>query len=269
VVEHLRSSEETGVLPHFDTSLATVQEIRELTQTFNRAADAISTGREDLHRAYVECVGSLASALDARDTYTAGHSRRVSDFSFILAEAIGMGGQDLEILRVGALLHDIGKIGVPDCVLQKVGPLTSEEFALIKEHPAIGRRILEGVNGLAPYLSTVELHHENWDGSGYPHGLRGEETPLGARIVHVADAYDAMTSDRPYRKGMRSEDAVGIIQKHAGTQFDPRLADVFARLTQEGKITSSRREPDTSSLANLATAVGTSSPAVSQVVQSR
>jgi HD-GYP domain-containing protein (c-di-GMP phosphodiesterase class II) len=107
---------------------------------------------------------------------------------------------------------------------------------MIREHPQIGRRILEGVHGFAPYLGIVELHHENWDGTGYPYGLKGEEVPLAARIVHVADAFDAMTSDRPYRRGMRTEVALDILRENAGTQFDPVVVDAFCRLAQEGMI---------------------------------
>jgi HD-GYP domain-containing protein (c-di-GMP phosphodiesterase class II) len=135
--------------------------------------------------------------------------------------------EPLEEIRIGALLHDIGKIGVPDHVLQKPSRLTMEEFNLVKQHPEIGRRILEEVSGFAPYLDAVELHHENWDGTGYPHGQRGEQTPLAARIIHVADAYDAMTTDRPYRRGMSDDQARGILATCAGTQFDPHVAHAF------------------------------------------
>jgi HD-GYP domain-containing protein (c-di-GMP phosphodiesterase class II) len=135
---------------------------------------------------------------------------------------------------VGALLHDIGKIGILDQVLQKPGKLTSAEFALIQQHPSIGRRILEGIHGFERYLPIVELHHENWDGSGYPHGLHGAQTPLAARIVHVVDAYDAMTSDRPYRPGMRPAEALAILRKFAGTQFDAEAMQAFATLIEAG-----------------------------------
>jgi putative nucleotidyltransferase with HDIG domain len=231
VVSHLRESEGTGLLPEFHARKpASIQEIRDLTESFNRAAAAIREGRESLHRAYVEFVGSLASALDARDRYTAGHSRRVSELACAIARSMNLEGKDLDDIRIGALLHDIGKIGIADTVLQKPGKLTNEEFALIQQHPTIGRRILEGVNGFHEYLGIVELHHEDWNGSGYPWGLRGDATPLGARIVHVADAYDAMTSDRPYRRGMSSEQAIRVLQQYAGTQFDPAIVPVLTRV---------------------------------------
>ena len=258
VVARLRESERTGVLTEFQTDLASVKEIRELTQSFNRAATAIRDGREKLYQAYVEFVGSLASALDARDCYTAGHSRRVSEISCAVGQAVNMSKEDVDEIRIGALLHDIGKIGISDIVLQKPGPLTSEEFDVIKLHPTIGRKILEGVHGFQVYLPTVELHHEDWDGSGYPHSLLGEQTPLAARIVHVADAYDAMTSDRPYRRGMKHEKAVRIIEENAGTQFDPGIVPVFLQIAAKfEKQEPSRPEPEaaTVSIDQLAAAI--------------
>jgi HD-GYP domain-containing protein (c-di-GMP phosphodiesterase class II) len=230
VISHLRKSEGTGLLPEFEKELSRVREIRDLTASFNRAAGAIREGREELQGAYVEFVGSLASALDARDRYTAGHSHRVSELSCATAMDMGVSAREVDEIRIGALLHDIGKIGIADTVLQKAGKLTDEEFALIKQHPEIGRRILEGVQGFAPYLAAVELHHENWDGTGYPKGQSGEETPLAARIIHVSDAYDAMTTDRPYRRGMSHDRAISILREFAGRQFDPRVVEVFTNL---------------------------------------
>jgi HD-GYP domain-containing protein (c-di-GMP phosphodiesterase class II) len=176
----------------------------------------------------------------------------VSDYSCAIGQALQLSQPMLEQIRIGALLHDIGKIGVPDSVLQKPGKLTAEEFALIQQHPGIGRRILEGVHGFEAFLPIVELHHENWDGTGYPHGLRGEAVPLDARIVHIADAYDAMTSDRPYRPGMRREEALQILERFAGSQFDPAIVAVFLTLDPgrgAGSVT------DTVSIGNLAAAV--------------
>jgi putative nucleotidyltransferase with HDIG domain len=230
LISHLRTSENTGVLAEVNGPRSTVWEIRELTSSFNRAACAIQEARDNLQRTYIECVGSLASALDARDRYTAGHSQRVSDLSCSMAAALGAGAREIEVIRIGALLHDIGKIGIADNILQKAEALTNAEYTIIKTHPAIGRRILERVNGFAPYLKAVELHHENWDGTGYPHGLSGEETPLDARIIHISDSYDAMTTSRPYRPGMSHEQALAIIRECKGTQFDPRLVDLFETL---------------------------------------
>jgi HD-GYP domain-containing protein (c-di-GMP phosphodiesterase class II) len=144
---------------------------------------------------------------------------------------LGVAEDELKDIRIGALLHDIGKIGVSDIVLQKPGKLTRDELAIVRQHPEIGRRILEGVQGFAAYLPAVELHHENWDGTGYPRGESGTTTPQAARIIHVCDAYDAMTTDRPYRRGMSHEEAIAILRKFAGLQFDPRVVDAFVKIS--------------------------------------
>jgi HD-GYP domain-containing protein (c-di-GMP phosphodiesterase class II) len=233
VISQLRNAERTGLLPEASLYLSPTMELRELTESYTRAAVSARNARQKLQSAYVEFIGSLANALDARDTYTAGHSERVSQYASATAEAMGLGSEQAEQIRIGALLHDIGKIGIPDNVLQKAGRLTAKEFAIVKQHPVIGRRILEGVEGLAPYLEAVELHHENWDGSGYPKGQSGEETPTEARIIHVSDAYDAMTSDRSYRRGMTHEQAVHELVQCAGTQFDPHIVEVFVNLPRE------------------------------------
>jgi HD-GYP domain-containing protein (c-di-GMP phosphodiesterase class II) len=230
LVAHLKASERTGVLTQFQGPPATVQEIRELIETFGRAALAIRESQANLQSAYIEFVGSLASALDARDPYTAGHSARVSQYAVAVARAIHLDNAALHTIEMGGLLHDIGKIGISDSVLQKPGKLTAEEFALIQEHPSIGRRILAGVNGFQPYLPIVELHHENWDGTGYPRKQRGDETPLFARIVHVVDAYDAMTSNRSYRSGLGHAEAIRRLEQGAGTQFDPQIVSAFTAL---------------------------------------
>lgn len=233
VIARLRNAEKTGELPEAPLAFSSTTEIRELTESYTRAAVAARGARQKLHRGYAQFVGSLATALDARDRYTAGHSQRVSQYSVATAEAMGLDRDYVERIRMGAQLHDIGKIGIPDSVLQKPGRLTAEEFAKVKEHPVIGRWILEGVEGLAPYLDVVELHHENWDGSGYPHGQAGEATPMDARIVHVSDAYDAMTSNRSYRSSMTHEQAIAELLRCAGTQFDARIVEIFVKLPGE------------------------------------
>jgi HD-GYP domain-containing protein (c-di-GMP phosphodiesterase class II) len=230
VVSHLRNAMRTGILPEFEGDLSQIVEIKELTESYNRAAASVRKAGESLQGAYVEFVGSLASALDARDQYTSGHSRRVSQLARATAAEMGLGPDQVERIRIGALLHDIGKIGIVDSVLQKPGRLTDEELAIVKKHPLIGRRILEGVQGLAPFLDAVELHHENWNGTGYPKGYSGEETPVDARIIHVSDAYDAMTTDRSYRRGMSREQAIHILCEYSGTQFDPVIVELFAKL---------------------------------------
>jgi HD-GYP domain-containing protein (c-di-GMP phosphodiesterase class II) len=258
VVERLRESERTGVLPEFRALATSIQEIGELTESFNHAGAAIREARRTLQHAYVEFVGSLASALDARDPYTAGHSRRVAEYSLAIGRQLELNQDQLDELRIGALLHDIGKIGIPDKILQKVGALTNEEFGLLRQHPTIGRRILEGVKGFHPYLPVVELHHENWNGKGYPLGLERDRTPLPARIVKIADAYDAMTSDRPYRPGMSNAEAVQRLEEAAGSEFDTVIVRAFV----ESGTHAEEAPNEIRSLRNLSNAVDIDAPVV-------
>jgi putative nucleotidyltransferase with HDIG domain len=241
---HLRNAVSTGMLGAIESQRSSIVEIQELAQIYNEAAISVQAAGERLSSAYLQFVGSLANALDARDQYTAGHSRRVSELSCALATALQLPETDVERIRIGALLHDIGKIGVSDSVLQKPGRLTDEEFDQVKQHPVIGRRILEGVHGFAEYLPAVELHHENWNGTGYPHGQRETETAIDARIIHVADAYDAMTTDRSYRQGMTHEKALSILVDNAGIQFDPEIVATFLMLPRE--ILTDQSFPDNS-----------------------
>jgi HD-GYP domain-containing protein (c-di-GMP phosphodiesterase class II) len=257
LVARLRESHQTGVPPEFPTGDRGIQEIRELAASFNAAAGSIRQSQEALRQAYVGFVGSLASALDARDTYTAGHSRRVSDLACTVAGILQLPESEIEEIRIGALLHDIGKIGISDSVLQKPGALTREEFGIIQQHPGIGKRILEGIPGFERYLPIIELHHENWDGTGYPLGLSGTAVPIAARIVHVVDAYDAMTSDRPYRSGMAHDIAVRKLSECAGTQFDPVAVEIFVGFCAPVST-------GTGGLISLAAAVGNSVPAVQE-----
>jgi HD-GYP domain-containing protein (c-di-GMP phosphodiesterase class II) len=246
VVSSLRQSEATGNLPSFQSTPATVHEIRELIESFTRAASALRESREKLQQAHLEFIGALAGALDARDDYTAGHSRRVSEYSCAIAQALNISGNELEVIRVGALLHDIGKIGVADSVLRKPSRLTSEEMAQVQQHPSIGRRILEGVRGFQQYLPIVELHHENWDGSGYPLHLADVKVPLSARITHVADAYDAMTSARSYRSALGHDAAIRELKRCAGSQFDADIVKALLRADELGTFAQSTRTTITS-----------------------
>jgi HD-GYP domain-containing protein (c-di-GMP phosphodiesterase class II) len=230
VVAQLQKAASTGTLTEVESQSSSIVEINKLAEIYNRAAFSVRDSGQRLEAAYLEFVGSLASALDARDPYTAGHSSRVSELSCAAAARLELTNETIERIRIGAMLHDIGKIGIADGVLQKPGRLTAEEFALVKQHPVIGRRILEGVQGFAPFLAAVELHHENWNGTGYPRSQRGEETPIDARIIHVADAYDAMTTDRSYRRSMAHEVAIAELVKNAGVQFDPRIVAAFVEL---------------------------------------
>ena len=195
-------------------------EVDTLTAAFNTMMQSVSAAEAETEEAYVGAIRALALALDARDPYTAGHSERVSALSVAIGRQMRLAADQLEILRLGALLHDIGKIGISDAVLRKPGPLTREEFAVVEQHPLVGARILRSVHFLAPHLAIVELHHERPDGQGYPHRLRGNEIPLLARIVRVADAFDAMTSARAYRPAHGRAEAMRELWRCAGPQFD-------------------------------------------------
>lgn len=199
----------------------TSRELDALTEAFNDLVQGLTAAEADTRAAYLGAIRALAATLDARDPYTAGHSERVSALSVLMGRQLQSGEADLDVLRLGALLHDIGKIGLSDEVLRKPGALTAEEFEQIKRHPAVGARILRQVPFLAPHIPIVELHHERPDGRGYPFGLRGDEIPLAARIVHVADAFDAMTSARAYRPARGAAEAIAELQRYTGTQFDP------------------------------------------------
>jgi putative nucleotidyltransferase with HDIG domain len=188
----------------------------------------VSAAEADTRSAYVGAIRALALALDARDPYTAGHSERVSAISVAVGQQLGLGEDDLDTLRLGALLHDIGKIGLADDILRKPGALTDEEYEAIKQHPVTGARILRTVPFLAPHLPIVELHHERPDGKGYPHGLLADEIPLLARIVHVVDAFDAITSARAYRPGRSGAEALQELWRFAGTQFDAQMVQALA-----------------------------------------
>lgn len=225
-----------GVLPSTLPDHGSVVEMRHFVNSLRQATLAVTRSREELDRAYVHFMAAMAEALDARDAYTAGHSRRVADYSVSIARKLGLPPDQVERVRVGAMLHDIGKIGVPDRVLLKHERLTPEEFATIQTHPVIGRRILERISRFEPYLAAVELHHENHDGTGYPHGLAGEAIPIDARVIHVADAYDAMTSNRPYRQRMPEDKVRQILRECSGTQFDPRAVEAFLSLPADALL---------------------------------
>jgi len=214
----------TSRLPLTGSSL----EIDALTETFNDLMTSVALAEADTEAAYTGAIRALAMALDARDPYTAGHSDRVSVLSVAIGRTLSLSAEDLEVVRLGALLHDIGKIGVPDAVLRKASGLTAAEFDLIKEHPVLGARILRSVPFLAPHIPIVELHHERPDGRGYPNGLSGDDIPLAARIVHVADAYDAMTSARAYRGARPSGEALRELWRCAGTEFHADIVGALA-----------------------------------------
>jgi putative nucleotidyltransferase with HDIG domain len=211
----------------FDRTLEpsrTSRELDSLTTAFNDLMRGLAAAEAETQSAYVGAIRALAAA---RDPYTAGHSERVSTLSVMIGRIMNLSAAEIEVLRLGALLHDIGKIGVSDQILRKNGPLTAEEFEQIKRHPGLGARILRQVPFLAPHLPIVELHHERPDGRGYPFGLRAEAIPLAARIVHVADAFDAMTSARAYRAALPASEAFAELERFSGTQFDSACVEAL------------------------------------------
>lgn len=186
-------------------------------------------------------IRSMINVIDAKDSYTCGHSDRVAEFARLTARELGLDFDECERIHMTGLLHDVGKIGVPDHVLKKPGQLTEQEFELIKQHPVIGYEILKHLENLSYVLPGVLHHHESVDGSGYPHGLRGESIPLAARILAVADAYDAMTSNRPYRRGMPTDRAEQILREGAGRQWDVRCVDAFFRTIHGIRLVATQR----------------------------
>jgi putative nucleotidyltransferase with HDIG domain len=184
----------------------------------------------------IDLVQALTAALDAKSSYTRGHSDRVAELSWALARELGLGDREAESARVAGHLHDIGKIGVPDSIISKPGVLTPEELDMMRRHTRIGASVVEQVAHLRGFASAVRGHHERWDGSGYPDGLAGDSIPLEARIICIADSYDAMTSARSYRELISPTAAVEEIRRCAGAQFDPRLVEAFCRLFSAGEL---------------------------------
>ena len=206
---------------------------RDSTRRIRRQSEALSRSLDELAAAHGQSLAALAAALETRDHETEGHSERVTRYSHALGEALGLSGDEMSALERGALLHDIGKIGVPDAVLRKPGPLLSHEWEQMRQHPETGSGMVGKIAFLAAALPVVRHHHERYDGSGYPSRLAGERIPLAARIFAVADTFDAMTSDRPYRAAMSVEEARDEIRRCAGTQLDPRVVEAFLELSAE------------------------------------
>jgi len=185
---------------------------------------------EDMQSMFLGTLHALTSAIDAKDSYTHGHTERVAKLAYLLAEASGLDAETTERVYISGLVHDVGKIGVPEAVLCKPGKLTDDEFAMIKMHPEIGARILQDIRQMEDLLPGVLYHHERWDGNGYPKGLAGCDIPLFGRLIGLADAFDAMISTRTYRSAMKLEDVLAEIERCKGQQFDPELADIFLTL---------------------------------------
>ena len=221
-----------------DGSDFTHQDLELAGQLANIAAAAIENAslHDELQALFLSTVSAMANSIDARDPYTKGHSERVTSYAVMIAEELKLSADELERLRYAGLLHDIGKIRIRDHILHKPGRLTDAEFREMKKHPEYGVEIMQPVKAFHTILPAMLHHHERYDGRGYPHGLAGEAIPLSARILCVADCFDAMTSDRPYRKGMPVADAVSELAKNKSTQFDPLLVDIFLNLVDRGKV---------------------------------
>jgi len=194
---------------------------------------AAGEGPLSLPQSILDTVTSLAYAIDAKDQYTQGHSQKVSAYAALLAEALGMTDPEVEEIRLGALLHDVGKVGIPEAILNKGGPLNPDEWETMKTHVSYGGKLLEPLRPMARIRQMVLHHHEFFDGSGYPDALCGETIPLGARIITIADSYDTITSDRSYKKGRTADEALSELERCANTQFDPRLIAAFVRAMRQ------------------------------------
>ncbi len=190
-------------------------------------AKELQLAHQQIERSSLNTLGVLAEALDARDHYTSGHSSRVTESSVQIAKTMNLSHKEVEIIRQAGLLHDIGKIGIRDGVLLKPGKLTEEEYDLIKQHPIKGYKMLKGLSFLENALDCILYHHEQYNGSGFPEGLRAENIPIGARIIHVADTVDAMTTERPYRKALGLDMAIEELKKFRGILFDSAVVNAF------------------------------------------
>lgn len=218
-------------------------ELGRLTKSFNEMTaqiivqkDKLSKYAQDLEESYVSTVRVLAAAIDARDAYTHGHSTRVSQLSVDIAREMGFEPERIEEIEIACLFHDVGKIKMPDSILHKEGRLDPAERREMMRHPEFGAEILTKAQSLFKYIPAVRHHHERFDGDGYPDGLEGDRIPVTAAIVSLADAYDAMTSDRPYRVAMTREEAVARIIQSSGRQFDPAIVEVFLRVLENMKL---------------------------------
>ena len=202
-------------------------------QLIKKINDELKTTYDKLESAYMETIEILRFTVEAKDAYTRGHSDRVSAYSVLIGEALGLSEDDLKTLKIGGLFHDIGKIGIPDSILLKTDKLDDEEYSEIKNHPAIGAHILSNATIFKDIIPIVKHHHERFDGHGYPGKLKGEEIPYLARIATVADSFDAMTSKRSYRDSLPIDVVKEEIKKNTGTQFDPEIAEVFLKILDE------------------------------------
>ena len=218
-------------------------ELGDLGNSFNVMTDQIERYIRDLQNSarenrelFLGTVKSLAAAIDGKDPYTRGHSERVSRMSVAIAQRLGLHDDECEKIRISALLHDVGKIGIDDSILKKPAALTDEEYEIMKQHPQKGYKIMSQIPAMKEFLAGMYMHHEMVNGQGYPQGLKGDDIPLMGRIVAVADTFDAMTTDRPYQKAMKFEDALSRIESFVGTRYDPAVVSALSEACREGQI---------------------------------
>jgi HD-GYP domain-containing protein (c-di-GMP phosphodiesterase class II) len=229
-----------GIEVHTDPSRRrlTVNDQKLLYGLASQAAIFLVNARleREVRSMFLNIIVSMAGAVDAKDAYTHGHSLRVARMSLIVAQEKGLPREELEPLLLSAILHDVGKIAIPDNVLKKPGRLDKEEFEIMKGHPVAGAKMLQHIQALDNVTPGILHHHEYWNGSGYPHGLAGEAIPLQGRIIHIGDAFDAMTTDRIYRTKIGVSGAIAEIEKHSGRQFDPALVECALEAKRTGRI---------------------------------
>ncbi len=230
-------------------------EIAQLSDNFNHMAGNIESLVRKLKHAlrqnqelFLETIRTLAAAIDAKDPYTKGHSERVSSYSMAIARHLGLNFDDVFHVRIAAILHDVGKLGIKDGILNKPGDLTDEEYEIMRRHPDIGARIMAPISKLKTIIPGIRNHHETWDGNGYPDKLKGEEITMVARIIGVADTFDAMTTNRPYQKAMSLEYVTEKMKAMAGTRFDPQVVHAFATAVDKGDITPPDHSPDVTTI---------------------
>ncbi len=208
-------------------------EVYRIEETIRRLLHSLEESQYERERSYVEALGAVVAAADARDHETAGHSFRVAHYALALAKRLGLEEEDLKAIEWGGLLHDVGKMAVPDEILRKGGPLSADEWLIMRQHPGWGFEMLADIRFLQKTaLQIVYSHHERWDGEGYPNGVAREEIPLAARIFAVVDTYDAMTSDRPYRRAGSHQSAIIELERVAGHQLDPQVVEAFRRIPE-------------------------------------
>jgi putative nucleotidyltransferase with HDIG domain len=210
-------------------------EISVLTESFNAMVASLSQSQRELLRTYDDTLEGWAKALELRDKETEGHSERVTELTVRLAETLGFRGEELVNIRRGALLHDIGKMGTPDAILHKEGPLTPEERQIIQRHPQDAYNMLHQIGYLQSALEIPYCHHEKWNGTGYPRGLKEEEIPISARIFSIVDVWDALTNDRPYRNALPHAEVIEFLKSECGKHFDPHILEAFMQLIKSAE----------------------------------